>query len=542
MTLEECHEMERLVKAEWAVIRDDDEQLQLWRAARRNSITLPAVGQVVVRPDDVPFVSPCGLSENRNDLIPSSAITSASDANGGDAQARLAARAASHASKASQHVAPPVPNRMRDVDKPNLMVGCYTCHKNVCREHRLSSVRAAQLTGLVGYMKSWANSLTAVQQSGCCELVGFVGKHGTDGEDPIMVVELLVLTRLSPKMQFFADCHTAGAEGRAIPYPTVPPWKVVVGGRIPRLALEAVGDGALRASSISTSDELALDLLALRNNWSIVPLKYDLDTSSPSLVSMIITELSDEFVAPPPRARVFAARIDLPAEFELGDPMEYGRSIASSSAVQLTSAAPGAPAADHLGDGLGDHSSDDGAGEDTLIADVEPDVLDDMAELLEEGCGLPPMHEEAMLDADMEPEPLEVMTPAEALAVDEQVLADAEAGPPIEADAAPPILAAEECALVAEVDADGYIFCPLEAVCQYKPCGRITFFPAELPPERQSVSIRCRIHAQCSFTRTRRNVSNARLLRWLFTAKPWEPGEAGALHRHEHAIAAATML
>ena len=191
------------------------------------------------------------------------------------------------------------------------MCGCYTDRKNICRVHSLTAGQALHLDGLVGYMRMWGNTLTRDQASGCSELVGFVGKNEDDDENPVMVVELLVHTRRSPKMHYFADCVATEGRLRAIPYPPTYPLKVLIGDRTPRLGLH--GAGAPRVACNSTTDELGMHMLSMKSNWALVPLQYTIGTSSPSLLHMTICGNGEEFV-PSRRTTTRARKVNLPQE------------------------------------------------------------------------------------------------------------------------------------------------------------------------------------------------------------------------------------
>lgn len=553
LTCTERQNMESQVKTEWAQVRDDPAQLQLWQSVAKNKVTRASSQQQVVALADAaerPFASPCGVSRDRNHLIEPAALVAAIKPPGSAQQ-----HEAEDSVPATDplYVRAPVQNRTAGVGQGHkLMFGCYTSHKNICREHGCGSNRAAELDTIVGLLKKWVGTLTPGQSDGCSELVGFIGKNPGD-ESCILVVELLVLVRKKPKMQFFADCCGFGEMGRTMQYPLDYPQKIIICDRLSRLAVGTVDGGggeARRGVCISTSDELGTFLLSLKSEWKMVGLKYDLDMSTSSLLRMDITGHGEEIdAATCHRARVqrLPRPLNIPAEFNMGDPFAVGRAQAAS-ACQLAAPLQAAPASDLA---ESDSSGEDAYVEDFALEDIDPDTAGDIFELIAEARQLPPESEAARASVDSGEDPHAAA--AEAVAVDEEIEAHAMEEEGAEASAladeelieAPaeaaeaPHPSAEQCVEAAEIDDEGKVFCPLGKFAQYRPVGRITHWGA---PGNLNVGIRCSLHVSCSYSRKRSKFTNQQLLRWLFSGKLWEPGLVDADLKRDHAIKAVAML
>lgn len=102
-----------------------------------------------------------------------------------------------------------------------------------------------------------------------------------------------------------------------------------------------------------------------------------------------------------------------------------------------------------------------------------------------------------------------------------------------------------EVAASATMGAAGYITVEVEPWASKRPIGRLTVWPADKPPERQSAACRCYMHPNCSFSRKRLQVDDSRFLHWLFSMQPLPIGASvaeKAAAKAEHAALARTML
>jgi hypothetical protein len=550
LTKQERHDMEEQIKAEWHVIKNDEELVGPWRVAhllKARERALQVVPAEVATETSQPFVSPCCLSDNPSELVSTQTLVKEMEKRTSRVDAGAAARAHDLERKGKLHVSMPAPCRTQDSAQVKSMFGCFTNRKNFCRVHGLDRDIVVKLEALLNYIKRWVDNLDAERARDCSELVAFIGKNEED-EGAIMVVSLLVLTRRSPKMQFFANCVGAEDASRTLPYPPILPLNVEVADRLPRLSVP----GAIhnpRAVCISTSDELALYLLSLRSSWSLAPLKYDVPTATASLLSMVISEVGDEFAARrvPVPARARKVESSMPMEFELGDPVQFGREQATSSS-RGPSCSPAAPVADAAGpeDELPGISSDEEEEDVMIAADLEPDIAADIVELLRESRDVP-------LAAPIEPEvlaadaaaPIVVEDEVEVAAIEDLVAGEDQIEEHVAEVGAPWPLAANptpiQCAEVAEMDDDGYVSCPLGRFGERGQVGRITMFPKGASLEKLNVSMRCYLHVGCSVTRRRKNCTDAQLLRWLFSGQPFEIGADVDILQRNHNVLAVSM-
>jgi len=444
---------------------------------------------------------------------------------------------------AGVHVHPPVPDRFAAVGNGvSLMFGCYNMKLNVCRQHGLREDKRQPFEQAVHLLKAWANSLEAEKQKSCTELVALLGSDGAD--DPsesreVMLIELLVFCKLSPKMQFFANCCVVEGDGamRARDGAMVDefPFKVEVRSRVPRLSCERDdGAGDHRTVCSSTSDELALYMVGLKKVWQLAPLNYDVDVEHRGLGRMVVTSRGEVFSGGPKKQlpKKNTSRLgNLPAEFELGDPMEYGRAHAQSS----SSGGGQGHAADAGGAGAAQQEEADGFASDLdELADVPGDVIDDMYNavaaahgvVLGEGSG-----DAAALEEEDEEEGEENAEEEQGeMEDDDFVQAAASSGD--EADSTPACDEAREDSggdsadrgltpeQAAVVDEWGYVTSPVAPFDARGWVGRLTVYPEGSPLDKQNVSMRCCLHTGCSVVRGRTKMTNERLIRWLFSGVP----------------------
>ena len=438
------------------------------------------------------------------------------------AKAQRPSRYGVAAQKQAIHVRAPVPNRTSTVgDGVALMYGCYDQKKNVCRHHKLQEHQRGPFENIVDLFKAWANSLEPPQQKSCAELIALIGSDGADDPNTIMLVELLIVCKLSPKMQFFGNCSVVGEDGAALardgPVADAFPFTVDVRGRTPRLSC-GVADYDLQAVCSSTSDELALYMIGKKIDWELVPLSYTIDVGHPSLGRMIVHARGEAFSRPEPRRRAKqTVAIGLPAEFELGDPTAHGKVAAHCSSFGHGGGRGEASAAVEDGVASGDmfdaaflaHGVDlaDGVGPDTAPG-AEEEVGDDIFACVAETGG----------EEEREREPSE----ASEL----------------------PAVSATDFVAAAVVDEHGYVSCPMAPFDTRRCVGRLTIYPASAPIGAQNVAMKCYLHDGCSVLRKRVKVSDERMIRWLLTGVP-----IAAENRHDavaiqraHRVAAVAML
>ena len=175
-------------------------------------------------------------------------------------------------------------------------------------------------------MKAWVNTLSIDRRTGCRELVSFVGSDGVEDLNRVMVLELLVFAKLSPKMQFVCDCavlrddgsieHRVAREAADDSFP----FTAKILSRASRLSCTMEASPGIHGVSISTSDELALFLLSHKPHWQLVPLLHDIDVEGPDLLHMDVRGRS-EVVAAPAASQRRTTMWKLPEEFDVRDPL-----------------------------------------------------------------------------------------------------------------------------------------------------------------------------------------------------------------------------
>ena len=281
-------------------------------------------------------------------------------------------------------------------------------------------------------------------------------------------------------------------------------------------------------------------MFSLKSDWLVHPFGYDVDVVGPTLHKMVLTSEGVAFVRPLRTAGPRRVRgVPLPSEYDLDDdPVAHGRRAAAEPNGGSSRDGTSAPA--HAG------SSAVEAADADVASDAESDMFgfgdmdamfrDDIIELIAFGREMPgPLPPAAAPEfAHDDDDDHELGTVDIEELHEELAHAIVEIGEPTEADdgGGDPLLVPfptpAECADAAIVDADGWISCGLEPFARRHYVGRITVYPANAPDARKNVAIRCTLHGKCSFVRRRMNVSNRRLLEWLFHGAPFQEGGPSA--------------
>ena len=552
MSRAEVAAMEANIKEQWGRVKHDPLQMASWRAkAESSQLVAREGGEQGIAAIARPFVSPCNLSKDPRFLIDRDVMAVAAGPK------RPGPCLADH-----DPVPPPgnmcaggsAPDRKAMVKKGDRdwMFGCYQNKLNVCRSHAIPQEFGDRLDNMVRMMSHWVGSLPTEQRASAAQLVGFVGSGAGsgDGESTIIVIELLVLHRGSPKMQFWADCRLSTSELRPAQHPLAFPCDVEIMGRDARLA---VPGGGRRAIAISTSDEVGKYLLDLRGHWVMRLLTYDINTADPGLHKMTIK--SEEEVglgcARAPRARPVAAH-QLPAEFFMGDPLDFGKSQASASSAPAFTMSPFASrGGDAPADDADASASSDDADDASLFGldGLGPEEQEDIEELMAMGRELPaPVYEPEVADEADLPEVDFADVELVAAEPEREGVAAAD-GHPLPAEASADELRAEarrQASLFADaaaIDLEGKVTCSAEPFNWYNLVGKITVYPKNVPADKQNVAINCRLHHGCSHTRRRHRFTDRQLVEWLFHGRPYVPGGlSGEALAAQHKIDAIRLL
>ena len=177
----------------------------------------------------------------------------------------------------------------------------------------------------------------------------------------------------------------------------------------------------------------------------------------------------------------------------------------------------------------------------SMYSEVHSDVEGISAEIVADACNVygEPEDEDPM-DLHAATAPPDPETIGHEIAMEEVALRDLDALAPADDASSPPppppvvpeeIPSLDELVAEAVISAAGFVSHIREPFCSMPSIGRITQYPSHLPPDKQSVSIRCAMHSRCSVTRMRKSWTDAQLLAWLLSGK-CEP-EASAARKRE---------
>lgn len=557
MTSEETTVMENKIKREWAALSADLGHIALFAAADRQRRQADKARAILSQPiAELPFSGACSMSSDPKHLIDPSKLlpkledfTKSINAN--------EVRTFAHAQQTRRaHVMGPVPDRCSTITSGySLMNGCYCSKKNICREHRFEGLdgdRKADFERLVDLMRLWCNSLSSERSDGVTELISFVGSDSPSDPDKVIVVQLLVHAKRSPKMQIFADCvimQDGLPSPRCAAYTDVYPFMVKIEETLGRLSCADDQGRGRHAVSMSTSDEVAFELVGVKRSWELVPLLYDIDVSSPSLLYMHVRGRGQPFVSSvaPRRAAVKNVGFQSLAQLDLGDPVVHGHAqaqVASSSSGHMVGSWAGAGGGDagasHL-DSLAD-----------CLANVPDDVIEDLGEAILEAHGInfpgdsmsPGVGETANQGEDGEVVEGDLIYAAACDEGEGQQGDEDGSAEELEEDARDGQLSAQDYVAFAVVNEEGRVSCPMEPFARFPCIGRLSCYPAGAPLNRQNVAMRCNLHDKCSVTRKRVRFTDAQMLRWLLAGVPiTEENRAQAAElQKQHKIQAVVML
>ena len=97
----------------------------------------------------------------------------------------------------------------------------------------------------------------------------------------------------------------------------------------------------------------------------------------------------------------------------------------------------------------------------------------------------------------------------------------------------PPDMTLDELAAVAvgHISPKGEVTCPVSVWADVGAIGNISDWPSTQPPEKRSVSARCRLHPNCVVAKSRKKFSDLLLCKWLLSGKIPPPGATAAQKR-----------
>jgi hypothetical protein len=522
MTKNEIRQCEAEIKDEWAVIRDNEQEYELWRGmslANRRPIHAGAAGGLPSA--DAHDGATCrqfkglwSLSSSPKELIPLQVLADYEASEREKGQKRRDSESKEQASKLI--VRGPVPQRKQFVVGGwGSLHGCADGMRNVCLQHGTGVLRRRLVENVTQMIRAWVGSLDLESKQDASQLVAFTGKEMTADGHTQTVMALLVLSFGSPVAQMFVNCGFVCLDLPALPrlfHRPACPFRVRILDRLGRMCLPGIGSDR-RAFDFQTDVELASDLVSWQDGWDMHTTTYTI-CGGDTILDMLVSDMKlFEMPAKKKPTRRRTATSDLPAEFDMGDPFDLAWAD-GHGAGDL----PRAGSA-HDGDDGDDQVRSDGSEDDCLFRD-DPgdDFAEDILEGLEEQHGLPGMEGEGDENQGEDEE-------------DDQE----EVEPPPEATEAELIAAA----IAASDDSSdlGYIACPIFP-WNFKQCiARITCWPMHLPEAQQSLACRCYMHPACSITRKRLAFPKEQYMKWIFSMKPLPhdatPAQKEAA-KHEH--------
>ena len=416
----------------------------------------------------------------------------------------------------------PVPERTassdsdEDPERIAAISSCWEAHKNVCRAV-LPATTAEALDALTQLLSQWTQSLPEGLQDNCTALVLLRGTGPQAADVAIDVVVFLALRRKSPLVQLFC---------RGVPQGMAQNLRHFSLPAVPFVLQLATAPSRLLSSIASldrfTSNDLALELVGLRQSWSLFPLDWE-DTGAASLLVLRVVAVRDRWEPPPRAARKKQPDSGVAALSVLDlDPVAFGKQLASEKNAARESSSSLPPAVSERTEG------------EVLFEDFPDEFVEDMVEGLAEclGIGVAGEDVEASLgvsqfdespDEGADPESDEEL---EAELVSAEQLADSvppPLPPPLDLDGMTMTEAAGEGRETPDplahaiVDAGGYVSCPLPPWSEYETLGRITTWPNDVPREKRNISAKCGMHSNCGTgARKLRVVTEAHMLKWLF--------------------------
>lgn len=520
LTSEELVELESTIKDEWQREVSDPKRLAVWTAlheARRRAPPPLALcdadgqrqsrGSKVIVPESaapasIHIVGLWGEETDASHIVPPQVVVQYHKRHPQVKRATVAARSEQLVVKDG------VPDRKADTQASSRGIhGCCATIKNICLRHGIAHDRKMAIEALQYRVQYWCGRLPKDGRDGAKELLLFRSSGG--GVAELAILALLVLAFDSPKSQIWALCgldKDFGAGEKAFSPPACP-FMAYIMADVPRLCRRGSLGGDMRAFAFATTLELLSFMVERSPSWAMERCDYSL----PLRGSLLLMEVTATSVIPGPPAKSCRRRADvsLPPEFDLGDPWSHGHAQVASSTAASGSTFP-------IDDEVCD-SDDSFAEEAGGLAEPPQEFLDELLEeAIAEAAALPSMFAESNIEDVAGAADAGELELVEAEAVEDAL----EAEGALEGED----LIAEAMRLADVSSAMGYITTTIPPWCDMQPCGRLTFWPAHEPPERQSMAIRCYQHPRCSLSRRRGRFSVQEVLRWLFDSQPARPG------------------
>ena len=259
-------------------------------------------------------------------------------------------------------------------------------------------------------------------------------------------------------------------------------------------------DPTSRVLDLITSDSLALDLVSRCPNWKLYPLQWSFPAVTQNLRDMLIEARGDEVVVRAVRRRARPRACEAQAALDI-----LNASVEMQGVATAAGSSVGGPTA---WGGL----SVEGLDLDELPIDLARDVLE---EHLFQHCGLA-LDDEVVEDDAPVPEEDGQMVETETSA-DENALAAAVAEEQL---GEPPMPSLDDLCAAAGMSPSGDVRCPLEPWASLGRIGRFTTWPANLPLEHRSCSMKCYVHSNCTSPALKTwRVTKAAMIRWLLSGE-----------------------
>lgn len=285
MTKNEIRQCQAEIKDEWAVIRDNAQEYELWREmslANRRPIHAGAAGGLPSPIADAHDGSTCrqfkglwSLSSSPKELIPLPVLANYEASEREKGQTRRDSESKEQASKLI--VRGPVPQRKQFVVGGwGSLHGCADGMRNVCLQHGTGALRRRLVENVTQMIRAWVGSLDQESKQDASQLVAFTGKEMTADGHTQTVMALLVLSFGSPVAQMFVNCGFVCPDLPALPrvfHRPACPLRVRILDRLGRMCLPGIGSDR-RAFDFQTDVELASDLVSWQDGWDMHTTTY----------------------------------------------------------------------------------------------------------------------------------------------------------------------------------------------------------------------------------------------------------------------------
>ena len=555
MSPEQLRECRANINKQWKEVRCDQSEYNNWLAVS-NSKRVQCHGLVLCRsgPDEKPgsgSSSFCGLwgrSKDRCHLIPPEDLVQFQAEQKKTKKKTMCKNEIWSMAEDDNLVSNPPRRKENSLPFSGSLHGCHSTLKNICRIHGpITDDMVSTMHALCYRFSRWVDSLPADVRVSAEALLMCYGSDTPADEPNVVMAALLVHPSGNPKAQLFAQVGLQVGCGSLSEFaPPQLPFTLEILRRTSRMAIPGSISPSVQAIAIYTSDEFAHMLWKSKPVWKFHKAEYTIGGGD-SLLIMEVSSIGPVIELPKRIPKAAPRVVVLPDVFDLGDPFAYGQARAaragtepSSSAFPAASSSAG-PAAASVDDS--DASDGDAAPPSEFAADVFDEMYD--------AQGVPEVDDDEIVEGwfgfDGDDITAEVLDEALGACMTDDADFGCEPPPPVVEDEATRL---RQAAIDAAIKDDaGFITTTVEpwASCSGGGAvGRISkVWPANALVDKQSISVKCFMHSGCSFARKRARVSDAAMLKWLFSSKPLPLGcthEEAQTSKRAHGMSAVVFL